>query len=354
MCVAANPVEMRKIDMMQPFFSVLVPVYNVKQYLDECVESLVGQSFPDYEVVLVDDGSTDGSGELCDAWAERFPERIRVVHQENQGLIMARGTGFRAAKGQVFVHVDSDDMLRSDALEVLHGYFTRFDADVVVFRISSKRDFSTAAREALFHDGEVLSVRDSQRLRQLLGASFRMNSLCSKAVKRSCVDIHRDYSAIRHIAQGEDLTLSLPMVDQAERVVYCDRILYYYRPNPHSLTNAYQSTLFRSMRDTLRIQRSYAEKWDPTGGLAQACDVNGLLNFYDVVVKITRSDHPVKKKREYLLEMVTDQDFLRDFSHIGQIKDRKVKYALILAKNRCFVPLYLFGALKRRLALRGR
>ena len=108
------------------------------------------------------------------------------------------------------------------------------------------------------------------------------------------------------------------------------------------------------MRDTLRIQRSYAEKWDPTGELARKCDANGLINFYNVAVKITRSSYPMKKKREYLLEMVTDQDFLRDFSHIGQIKDRKVKYALILAKNRCFVPLYLFGALKRRLALRGR
>ena len=81
--------------MTQPFFSVLVPVYNVKKYLDECVESLMSQSFPDYEVVLVDDGSTDGSGEMCDAWQARFPERIQVVHQENRGLIMARLTGFR-------------------------------------------------------------------------------------------------------------------------------------------------------------------------------------------------------------------------------------------------------------------
>ena len=59
--------------MTQPMFSILVPVYNVRKYLDECVESLIGQSIPDYEVVLVDDGSTDGSGEMCDAWQERFP-----------------------------------------------------------------------------------------------------------------------------------------------------------------------------------------------------------------------------------------------------------------------------------------
>lgn len=338
--------------MTQPFFSILVPVYNVRAYLDECLESLTHQSFPDYEVVLVDDGSSDGSGELCDTWAERCPERIRVFHQENQGVTMSRVRLFREARGSYLLSVDSDDVLRLDTLEVLHGYIVGFGADVAVFRISCKRDFSEASGEALFRDGEALSVRDSQRLRELMGSSFRMNSLCSKAVKRSCVELPRDIGDIRHITHGEDLVLSLGIVDRAERVVYCDQALYYYRPNPHSLTNAYHPTLFRSLRDVLRIQRSYAEKWDATGSLAEACDANGLLNFYDVAVKIARSDHPVKKKRAYLLEMVTDRDFLRDFAHIGKIEDRKVRYALILAKNRCFVPLYLFGALKSRLARR--
>lgn len=338
--------------MTQPFFSILVPVYNVKEYLDECLESLTKQSFPDYEVVLVDDGSTDGSGELCDAWAERFSGLIQVIHQENRGLIMARAAGFRAARGKYFVNVDSDDALHPDALRILHEVITRNDADMVIYNASLKRDFSAPAWKLPFQDGEVMSIASHGELRRVLGTTFQMNSVCTKVFRRELAEIERDFSSVSHISEGEDLMFSLPLADRAERIVFCDRILYYYRTNLASISNTFKPELFRSMRDTLRIQRSYAEKWDSSGVLVQKCDVNGLLNFYNVAVKITRSGHPVKKKRDYLLEMVTDQDFLRDYSYIGQIKDRKVRYALILAKNRCFVPLYLFGALKSRLARR--
>ena len=336
--------------MTQPFFSVLVPVYNVKKYLDECVESLMGQSFPDYEVVLVDDGSTDGSGEMCDAWQARFPERIQVVHQENRGLIMARLTGFRTGRGRYFVNVDSDDALRSDALRILQEYIVRNDADLVFYYASVKPDFSATARKLPFRDGEVMSIASHGELRRILSTTFQMNSVCTKVFRRELAEIERDYSPVRHISEGEDLMFSLPLMDRAERIVFCDHVLYYYRTNLASISNTFKPALFRSMRDTLRIQRSYAEKWDPTGELARKCDANGLINFYNVAVKITRSSYPMKKKREYLLEMVTDPDFLRDYSYIDQMKKRKVKYALVLAKNKCFVPLYLFGALKQRQA----
>ena len=333
--------------MTQPFFSILVPVYNVKEYLDECLESLTKQSFPDYEVVLVDDGSSDGSGKICDAWRDRFPERIRVIHQENRGVTLARALLFQEARGRYFVNADSDDVLHTDALRILHMYFTRHNADMVLFRASEKRDFSAPIWQIPFQDGEVLSVSSSEELKRLLGSTFLLNSLCIKAFRREIVEIVRDYSAGSHIGEGDDLVLSLPVVERAEQIVFCDRILYYYRANPSSITNTYNPKLFRSIRDTVRIQRAYAEKWDSTLALAEACDCNALRHFYDVIARIGLSGLTMKEKRRYLLEVVTDGDFLRCYAFRGTLEERKPRLTLLLAKNGWFAPLYLYGRLKR-------
>lgn len=337
--------------MTQPFFSILVPVYNVREYLEECLENLANQSFPDYEVVLVDDGSTDGSEGMCDAWQERFPERVRVIHQENRGLVLARSVGFQTARGRYFVIVDSDDVLHTDALRILHEYLTRYDADMVLYRASKKRDFSEPIREAHFQDGELLSISTSPELKRLMGSTFEMNSLWTKAFRREIADTDRDFSAVSHISEGDDLMFSLPVVERAERIVFCDRILYYYRVNPASVTNTFKPSLFRSVRDTLRIQRSYAEKWDSTLAMAEECDRNALRRFYDVIARIGLTSLPKREKRRYMLEVVTDSDFCRCYAHLSKMDERKVRLTLMLAKNRCFEPLFLYGWMKRNCIL---
>ena len=93
-------------------FSVCIPVYNTSKYLDECLASVLCQTEKDYEIVLVDDGSTDGSGALCDRYAARYPH-IRVIHKENEGLMMTRRRGFQEALGDYFICLDSDDALRT-------------------------------------------------------------------------------------------------------------------------------------------------------------------------------------------------------------------------------------------------
>ena len=339
--------------MSLPFFSILVPVYNVKRYLDECLESLTSQTFDDYEVVLVDDGSTDGCSSICDAWQTRFPKRIRVVHQENRGLVMARSVGFHAARGSFFVIVDSDDVLRQDALAILHDYFTRYAADMVVYQASLKPDYSVPFRKYPFQDGEVMSVDSNKELRRLIGTTFRMNSLCAKAFSRELAEIERDFTPVSHISEGEDLMFSLPLVDKAQRIVYAEHILYYYRSNPASISNTYHPKLFISVRDTLRIQRVYAEKWDPTGALAEACDCNALRRFYDVIARIGLAALPVKERRRYLLEVISDSDFLRCLGCLPRMDERKVRLTLTLVKHRCFGPLYLYSWLKRERLIPG-
>lgn len=124
--------------------SVVVPVYNVEKYLRECVESVLGQTYGDFELILVDDGSTDSSGEMCDQYALK-DGRITVIHRENGGLSAARNTGMDASRGEYIYFLDSDDYIRGDALERLVARAEETGADItyfdtVIFYDGVKRD----------------------------------------------------------------------------------------------------------------------------------------------------------------------------------------------------------------------
>ena len=112
--------------------SVIVPVYNVKSYLSACLDSILNQDFDSYEIVVVDDGSTDGSGELAEQYASRHTDKIRVLHQENQGLGGARNTGIKDAKGEYVAFIDSDDWIKPNMLSTLWKEIQQTGADIAV------------------------------------------------------------------------------------------------------------------------------------------------------------------------------------------------------------------------------
>lgn len=112
--------------------SVIVPVYNTAKYLDKCVESLVNQTLKNIEIILVDDGSTDGSGAICDRWAEQ-DGRIRVIHQPNSGSAMARQVGLDTVRGEYIIVCDSDDWVEEDAYEKAYQIANKESADMVLF-----------------------------------------------------------------------------------------------------------------------------------------------------------------------------------------------------------------------------
>ena len=117
-----------------PAISVIIPIYKVEPYLDACVASVVGQTFSNLEILLVDDGSPDRCPELCDAWAQKDP-RVRVIHRQNGGLSAARNTGIEAASGQFLTFLDADDLLESDTLRRAYEAQQKHNADLVIFNL---------------------------------------------------------------------------------------------------------------------------------------------------------------------------------------------------------------------------
>lgn len=120
-----------------PLISVIIPVYNVEKYLDRCLESTASQSYKNIEIILIDDGSTDNSGKMCDQWVQK-DKRIKVVHQENRGVSASRNRGIREAKGELISFIDSDDEVYSDYLDVMYRDLIENDCDLAMIKHNIK------------------------------------------------------------------------------------------------------------------------------------------------------------------------------------------------------------------------
>lgn len=138
--------------------SVIIPVYKVEKYLDKCVESVVGQTYSDLEIILVDDGSPDGCPAMCDAWAEK-DERIKVIHKPNGGLSSARNAGLVKASGEYVFFLDSDDTISANCIEVLADAVRHDNSDICIANVA-RIDENGKPIKALLFDSDMLLSKD--------------------------------------------------------------------------------------------------------------------------------------------------------------------------------------------------
>ncbi len=211
-----------------PKVSIVVPVYNVKDYLEKCVDSILSQTQRDFELLLIDDGSKDGSGELCDALSEK-DSRIRVIHQENRGLGGARNTGIEAASGQWLLLVDSDDWIEPDTLRKALQAGEKENAELVLFGF---RSVDLQGKElGVFRDAlpknQGFCPKDHREL--FLASPCAWNKL----YKRSLFE----RTGVRYPLRVwyEDIRTTLKLELFAERVVSLDYIGYNYLQRPGSI-----------------------------------------------------------------------------------------------------------------------
>lgn len=219
--------------------SIIVPVYNVLNMLEGCINSIINQTYGDFEILIVDDGSTDGSSVLCDTLAEK-DSRIKVFHKSNGGLSDARNYGLEHAQGDFFLFIDSDDMLHRDFCKVLVESQKKYDADIVstdiiefysqedVNRLNS-RDYSI--HEFLFEEKEILQEYFKPQKKIIIN-----HGLCMKLYKRTLFKDLRFEQGRLH----EDLFITYLLLNKCKVFVYIDvPFYYYYQCNTNSITKNY-------------------------------------------------------------------------------------------------------------------
>lgn len=219
---------------MSKKYSILVPVYNVENYIRDCIESVLTQTYRNFELLLVDDGSQDRSGEICDEYSQK-DSRIRVFHKNNQGLIHTRRFAIERATGDYLVFLDSDDMIKKNALEVINAKIHEYDCDCLIYGFEKIEDGRVISKE-FDRKEEILYKRIDIYRKVLLSTAY--NSLCRKAVRASVFQNNGiDYSRYYHLYYSEDLLQSLEIYKHSRTIAFVPDILYSYRMNPQSITH---------------------------------------------------------------------------------------------------------------------
>lgn len=215
--------------------SLIVPVYQVEDYLEDCIKSLLDQTYKNIEILFIDDGSLDGCGRICDAYADR-DARIRVVHQKNQGPSEARNTGIRLAEGEYIAFVDSDDLVSPVYIEKLYALLCQHHADIAVCDYvrnweNVDKDGSGVCHEICLDSYRMLMEWHGKRKRletvvwnKLYKKSVLLNDMCPVFFPAG--------------TKYEDVYVSHLMVQNAENIAITDQALYMYRVRNGSTKNS--------------------------------------------------------------------------------------------------------------------
>lgn len=231
-----------------PLISVIVPVYKVENYLRRCIESIQAQTYRNLEIILVDDGSPDNCGAICDEYASG-DERIHVIHKANGGLSDARNTGINVARGEYLGFIDSDDFIANDMYELLYQRIIEENADISICDAAVTND----GEKATFTDSEAKDIFEGEDilLAMIYRNRFTVNTW-NKLYRRELFQNIRFPKGMLY----EDLATTYKLMMQAKCVVYSHSKKYAYVQRNGSIMNV---TGFRIVKDKVQI---VSEMWD--------------------------------------------------------------------------------------------
>lgn len=244
--------------MNTPLFSVIVPIYNVSRYLPQCIESVLNQEFRDFELILVDDGSTDSSGEICD-YFQKQDSRVIVIHKPNGGLVSARIAGIQSAAGRYVYNLDGDDFIEADLLSNLHSIISVHEPDIISFGYQTiDENLHVGAPQKDFLQEGLYKERDLEAVLQKLiyDPESRNFNTCSavrfsvwtKTFKRELM-IPVQTRVPTTISRGEDVAAVMSAVCQCKSLYIAPFVGYNYRIQSASMTHTFKPNGF----DTLLV-----------------------------------------------------------------------------------------------------
>lgn len=247
--------------MHTPVVSIIVPVYNAEKYLYRCLDSLKCQSFTDFEVILVDDGSPDDSGYICDTYASK-DLRFRVIHQQNGGVSVARQTGLNEAKGEYVIHADPDDWVEKDWIAQLISKIREEDADIAICDF----DKILKRKTVVFHE-DPFSDMSTDIIEKLLSGKL-WGGCINKLVRREMFTKF-GISFVPSMSMWEDLYVSCRLMMNSLKVTYVPKVLYHYDSgvNSKSLCKRFDdrriesAKLFVELLEPHLLDKRYSDLW---------------------------------------------------------------------------------------------
>jgi len=348
--------------------SVIIPVYNIKKYLERCVNSIVTQSYTNIEIILVDDGSSDGSSELCDQLAKR-DSRIQVIHQKNQGASVARNVGISYATGEYFLFVDSDDRISGDLCLKAIQKMKEHDVDAVYWG-----NYCTSKEEVIGIDypklGEGLIEREeicTKWLKGIMGYSFQDLKRWFEGGKLSenndfpCIwrflykgDVIRKNNIrfIPGILSGQDALFNFYFLLYCKKMYVMKEPLYYYESNENSLYR----TVFKR-KDIVKHRILLNDEKDKFSRIAQEKGVKKVYDFWEGTVVLLSvqllilASRRIDDFQEYRNFM--KREYVKQALKKLSLKKAPIKYkiVLMLVKYHCWGVIYFAGFILQKVGI---
>ena len=236
-------------------FSVIVPVYQVEDYLAACIDSVLGQTFSDFELILVDDGSPDGCGAICDAYAGR-DGRVSVIHKENGGLVSARKAGIRAAAGEYVVNLDSDDKIAPEMLAQANEIIEKHPVDLISFSIAffderSSSVLTEGVPAGLYREDEI-KARIFPRMLMAENMEHLFYYLCAKVIRRE-IQLAPQLAVDDVISLGEDVSCLMQVYPRCRSVYVSDYTAYLCRRRAGSDSRVFRPAQLEQLKAGVRL-----------------------------------------------------------------------------------------------------
>lgn len=290
-------------------FSIILPIFNVENYLQECVDSIINQTFADYEIILVDDGSTDGSPKLCDKLAEEYG-CIKVIHKKNGGLSDARNCGTRVALGEYIVYIDSDDFLiKENFLEKL-AEKAETKSDLIFYKYQKYFDVTQKYEDCSYTYNSAIKEKSySDRICALVKADAFYGMAWIKAIRKEIIDKNRIEFEVGLF--GEDMDWNYHIIFNSKSVSFIDESFIAYRQREGSITSSHK---LKNLTDFIYV----LEKWskiitnDVKDEALRIALYGSLAKYYsNLLVVYSRLVDPSKKEYRTRIEQL---DWLLKYS----------------------------------------
>lgn len=265
--------------------SVIIPVYNTEKYLKRCIDSVIGQTYTEWELILIDDGSTDGSGEICEEYRRQDP-RIKVQHNSNRGPAASRRAGVAAACGSLVMFVDSDDWLDQNMLRVMYEQYQETDAGIICCIFKDIDDGGNVSHPQLFPEPYVDCTNAQECMYQMHHTRYLTGSPCTKLFRRELFD---GIDFCSGVMIGEDYSMIVQLAQKAGRVRILSQELYFRYVRKGSISHGGYTERHRQAFDNyMRVRLELTEKYPQLSS-----DIIAFHTEYEmaVITAMCRNDH---------------------------------------------------------------
>ncbi|MBR2715057.1 MAG: glycosyltransferase family 2 protein [Ruminococcus sp.] len=337
---------------MDKLVSVVIPVYNAEKYLDQCVLSVVNQTYKNLEIILVDDGSPDNCPKMCDNWEEK-DSRIKVIHKKNAGAGAARNTGIETATGEYILFFDSDDYVDTTLVEKCVKSTRTHNSDVVVYgRIDMCNDEKMKKQIVMNTDKEVYKGESVQEILMTGMLTYKFGFGVSAWCKMYRLDVIRKHN-LRFLSEqevfSEDAFFAIQLFSKDIVVSVVSEGLYYYCVRSGSLSRAYKKE--RQLQNDRFIEKCLEYAYD--AGLSDNVKAHLMVRYHffimSTVKKIEQSDLSKKDKLSALRALVKSKTLSKTITLKTLKMEKKATGAfLVFAKLRCVHLCHLLAKIKVR------